>query len=86
MTEDENTAILAKMNDTFRANIPYTNAGAANIPGLTVMTHGIAQFAPAVQSAIILKVKAFSEFSEDNDPFGTHEFGAFDMPETGTIF
>jgi len=86
MNEEEKTAILARLNDTFRSQIPYTNAGPANIPGQTVMTRGIAQFSPTVQSAIILKVKTFSDFTEDNDPYGTHEFGAFDVPKVGTVF
>lgn len=31
-------------------------------------------------------MREFSEFSEDNDPYGEHDFGAFDIEGAGKIF
>jgi len=35
---------------------------------------------------IFLDVTQFEDFSEDNDPYGEHDFGAFDHPEAGKVF
>lgn len=86
MTDEETNAKIASLNDRFRKQIPYTNGGKERIPGQTVMTRGIAEYSPDVQSAIILKVRSFDHFDEDNDPYGTHEFGAFTLACTAKIF
>jgi hypothetical protein len=42
------------------------------------MTAGIAALPFPEHAAIIGKVMAFETFTEDNDPHGEHDFGAFD--------
>ena len=67
----------AKLNDRFRLSlgIPAFNGG---IPGKIVMTAGIAALPPDDKAAILNKVREFNVFTEDNDPCGDHDFGAFD--------
>lgn len=43
-----------------------------------LLTRGIADLPEAHRTAIIARVQAFSDFSEDNDPYREHDFGAFD--------
>lgn len=68
---------IAKINDRFRLSlgIPVLSGG---IPGRVVRTAGLAAFSPGDQAAILHKVRAFNYFTEDNDPCGEHDFGAFD--------
>jgi len=43
------------------------------------ITAGIALKSPEEQSEIMGRVFEFSDFAEDNDPHGEHDFGAFDV-------
>jgi hypothetical protein len=43
------------------------------------MTAGVAALPFADQAAIVGKVMSFEDFTEDNDPHGEHDFGAFDF-------
>jgi hypothetical protein len=61
------TTKIRDLNDRFR----QTLAG-----GRVVMTRGIADRED--NSAVIARVRQFSDFSSDNDPYGEHDFGAFD--------
>jgi Protein of unknown function (DUF3768) len=68
---------IAKINDRFRLSlgIPAFSGG---IPGKAVVTAGIAALSPDDMTAIFERVRAFNSFTEDNDPHGEHDFGAFD--------
>ena len=59
-------------NDALRAKIPRILP-----PDLLVITRGIAALGPKAVADILLKVKEFSDFNEDNDPWGEHDFGSF---------
>lgn len=65
---DEATRIRF-LNDLLRS----TGAG-----GKIFLTQGIAALSEREQSDIAWKVRAFGDFTEDNDPHGEHDFGAFD--------
>ena len=43
-----------------------------------VVTPGIAALPVSDQRAIMHKVQTFNAFTPDNDPYGEHDFGAFD--------
>ena len=43
-----------------------------------VVTRGIAALPMGQQCGIISLVRAFDAFTADNDPYGEHDFGAFD--------
>lgn len=64
-----NTKRIAELNDLLRTTF---------MGGKVLQTEGIAALPEADQSAIREKVETFNDFSEDNDPHGEHDFGAFD--------
>jgi len=66
---NETSAKIAALNDDFRHSMS----------GCTV-TRGVAELVP-VMNEIFVKVRDFSEFTEDNDPYGEHDFGTFEAYE-----
>lgn len=75
--EAARVALIAEQNDQFR-----TTWGADfTVPGQIVMTRGVAALSHEAQVAIMVAVMQFSEFTEDNDPYGTHDFGIFTVAE-----
>ena len=67
---------IATLNDTFRK----TGMG-----GRWLITRGIAALSASEQQAIVQKVCAFNTFDEGDDPYGEHDFGAFEH-QGRTIF
>jgi hypothetical protein len=72
---DTSKEIIRDANDAFRR-------GDTSIPGERLITHGLAASikeagcAPLDMMQIVI---AFDTFTEDNDPYGTHEFGSFEF-------
>lgn len=46
--------------------------------GRLVVSRGIAALAVEEQAAILERVRTFDEFTSQNDPYGEHDFGAFE--------
>lgn len=69
MTNDT-TKKIAELNDLCRT--------AMGVAGRLVQTCGISALPAADQSAIREKVEIFDAFTEDNDPHGERNFGAFE--------
>ena len=69
MKDNENTAHIAKLNDLGRK--------APGIMGRWVYTTGIQALPKAEQCAIFKKVALYDTFTEDNNPYGERDFGAF---------
>jgi len=67
----------AELNDRFRRSF---------LGGRVFMTVGIQALPEGIQAAIFAKVQQFDTFTEDNDPYGEHDFGAFEAPGAGKIF
>jgi uncharacterized protein DUF3768 len=63
------TEKIAELNDLCRRNL-----AAARV----VQTEGISFFAPWDQLAIQIKVATFDDFTDDNNPHGERDFGAFE--------
>lgn len=61
---------IARLNDLCRT--------AMGVAGKLIQTQGICALSPAEQSAIREKVETFNHFSEDSDPYGERDFGAFE--------
>ena len=70
---------IAALNDRLRTRIGCLDA-LTHWKAQVWMTAGIAALPPAWQLAIQERVRTYDDFSEDNDPYGEHDFGAFDMP------
>lgn len=76
----EKSALIAQQNDEFRSSL-----GRVSIPGTVVMTAGIAALSRAQQTAIMQAVAGFASFSEENDPYGEHDFGSIDLANVGKV-
>jgi hypothetical protein len=67
---DTTTRTIAELNDLCRK--------AMGVAGKLFQTCGIDALPAADQSAIREKVETFDAFTPDNDPYGEHDFGAFE--------
>lgn len=61
---------IAKLNDEFRKA-----AGTVSQIGHVFKTHGIASLPIGDQVRVLELVRTFNNFSEENDPYGEHDFG-----------
>lgn len=61
---------IARLNDELR----HTFAG-----GKVMMTAGINALSDDAKATILLAVRSFSDFTEDNDPHKEHDFGSFEV-------
>lgn len=64
------TLTIRRLNDSFRCSL---SGG-----GKRLITAGVAALPAWDQAAILSKVMEHDEFTDDNDPHGEHDFGAFD--------
>ena len=65
IVQDETSMKIAQLNDAARSN-------AANY----MATRGIMSLDEVTISDIFVAVQDFSKFTEDNDPYGEHDFGS----------
>lgn len=59
---------IKQLNDKFRRKFSG---------GKVLLTSGISSLPLFQQTEIINNVKSFNDFTEDNDPYGEHDFGCF---------
>jgi len=83
MSDQTRSKQIATQNDQFRQWMGQPNS---SVPGQALMTAGVAALSQAQQAAILAKVRSFDTFTEDNDPYGEHDFGAIDIEGVGRIF
>lgn len=83
---DQKAAEIAALNDLFRSGFFIPSFGPRPVPGHVVCTSGIAALPAETQIRIWAEVSRFDSFTEDNDPHGEHDFGAFEFDGVGTIF
>ena len=70
LSQTAKTARIRELNDAFRR----TFAG-----GNVVMTAGVDALPDMVKAAALQKAATFDDFTEDNDPYGEHDFGSFEL-------
>ena len=73
---------IAEQNDRFRR----TWGADFSVPGQIVMTRGVADLSPAAKAIIMQRVQRYDVFTEDNDPYGDHGFGAFEFEIGGNSY
>ena len=73
---DAKTARIRALNDTLRQKLTG---------GRAVITPGVAALGQAAVARIIKTIAVFDDFCQANDPYGEHDFGAFDA-EGHTVF
>ena len=61
---------IRELNDRFRTTFQG---------GRVMMTAGVDALPPDVKATVLRRVRTFSEFTEDNDPHGEHDFGSFEV-------
>lgn len=71
------SASIAKLNDLLRTTF---------LTGKVVVTEGISSLEPEQREAVITGVRLFDTFIEGDDPYGEHDFGAFEVEGVGTVF
>ena len=68
MDTETTIARIRALNDTARRTF---------VGGQFFLTRGVAELPPDDQATILDRVRTFNDFSEDNDPWGEHDFGSF---------
>lgn len=68
---------IARANDLLRQTF---------LTGKVILSAGISSLPDDTREEIITKVRCFDAFGEDNDPYGEHDFGAFDQDGVGKVF
>jgi hypothetical protein len=58
------------LNDNFRTTF---------VGGTVMLTLGVNELPIDVKAKAILMVKTYKEFTNDNDPYGEHDFGSFEV-------
>src|SRR5690349_4945801 len=66
----QKNARIRDLNDAFRT----TFSG-----GKVFVTTSVAALPDMVKAAALQQLAAFDEFTEDSDPYGEHDFGAFEL-------
>ena len=76
MPSKTTTEQIRNLNDELRQNF---------IGGRAVITPGVAALGQAAVARIVKTIAVFDDFCQANDPYGEHDFGAFEA-EGHTIF
>ena len=72
--------VARQQNDIQRLNDEFRGAGPVQTQaGLWVMTRGVLALGPEGVADAVKVVRWFDVFTEANDPYGTHDFGAFEL-------
>jgi hypothetical protein len=69
------TLRIRNLNDALRTTL---------IGGQVMMTSGVQALGAAAVAEALTRMRTFTEFSEDNDPHGEHDFGSFEV--NGSMF
>jgi hypothetical protein len=65
---NEKTILIRRLNDALRWTF---------ITGRVMITSGVSSQNAQIKSQIIKAVQEYDKFTEDNDPYGEHDFGDF---------
>ena len=65
----DRAARIRALNDRMRTTLT----------GRIMLTNGVLNLPDGALAQVISKVRAFDQFSNDNDPYGEHDFGAVEL-------
>ncbi len=71
----DKSKLIAQYNDEFRANMGHPNKENSPVKGKYMMSRGIVNLDTIDQVDIMIKVRDFNDFNQDNDPHGEHDMG-----------
>jgi len=74
---DDQTTAIRNLNDALR----QTFEG-----GQVLMTPGVTGLASQTLAKVLVAIRDFDDFTEDNDPYGTHEFGSVQIAGETVFF
>lgn len=74
---DAETLAIRKLNDHMRTSFSG---------GRIVMTQGVQALADEAIMRVFKTVQEFDDFTPDNDPYQTHEFGMFELDGQNLMF
>lgn len=77
-TKELTAAEKAARNDRIRKILPASHRW-----DRVVYTAGLSALGPIAVAEAFQTVREFNDFSEGNDPYGEHDFGAFTLSTTG---
>lgn len=84
--ETEDRKKIASLNDEIRSQVGLiSDSDHVRSKFTVVQTDSIASLKLSQQERIFKEVRNFDNFSEDNDPYGEHDFGNFEY-EDQTIY
>lgn len=69
MSKDK-TATIRALNDEFRRT---------GVGGQILMTQGVQALGADKINDVVLAVREYDNFTDDSDPYGEHDFGAFEV-------
>ena len=72
-----NAATIRCLNDRFRRSLTG---------GRIMLTAGVQALPQERLAALLAKLKAFEAFTDDNDPYGEHDFGAIELEQERYFF
>lgn len=84
--KSERSQRIAELNDQFRKTVGLPTPKVQAVPGVAVMTTGIDALSLAQKLSILEQVREFDVFTEDNDPWGEHDFGLITMDDVGSVY
>src|SRR5215831_10955853 len=77
LTPADKSEHIRILNDAFRTDL--VAIGLALISNKLFITRGVADCGNAFIDRAVEAVREFSDFTEDNDPHGEHDFGSFEL-------
>ena len=67
---EEKTVRISRLNDALRTQ---------GLGGQTMATRAFMALDETVRARFLQQIRTFNTFSQDNDPYGEHDFGAIDI-------
>jgi hypothetical protein len=76
LNRQDKVAAIRLLNDNFRTSF---------LGGRILLTQGVGELPPDTKARVLLAVQSFNDFDKDDDPYGEHDFGSFEV-DGGTFF